>query len=101
MTLLKQGVALGVRSDIKICLPNRYMRYIPDKYYTCSQIRRKCPVTIDDKQLSEGCSCSYLPSTKGLQWLTCLGAICIILGLLLLYLKVIATPQNSLKIFLI
>ena len=100
MTLLKQGVALGVRTDIKVCRPNRYMRYTPDTFHACYPTRRTCSV-IDDDKLHEGCSCSYLPSTKGLQWLTCLGALCIILGLLLLYLKVITTPQNGLKIFLV
>jgi hypothetical protein len=95
-TALKQGVALGVEQNIKICRPNLYMRYSPDDYSTCYNIRRNCPV-IEKSQLPKGCSCRYLPSTKGLQWLTCLAALCLIFGLLIIYLKVITTPQNGLN----
>lgn len=94
ITIMKQGVALGVRPNVQICRPNRYMRYSADKFDTCYHIRRNCPV-IEPEQLPEGCSCRYLPSAKGLQWLTILAAVFLVLGLLLLYFKTIATPQNG------
>jgi hypothetical protein len=93
-TIVKQGVALGIRPNIQICYPNRYMRYSPDKFDTCYHIRRNCPVT-QTKPLPEGCSCRYLPSAKALQWLTVLAGICLVLGLLLLYLKTVSSPQNG------
>ncbi|CAF0760193.1 unnamed protein product [Rotaria sp. Silwood1] len=92
--LTKQGISIGTRPNVQICWPNRYMRYSPDKFDICYHQRRDCPVS-ETKNLSEGCSCHYLPSTKGLQWLTILAAIFLILGLLLLYLKTIASPQND------
>lgn len=95
MTIMKQGIALGVRPNVKICYPNLYMRYSSDKVDVCYNIRRSCPV-IEPAQLPKGCSCGYLPSAKGLQWLTVLAAIFLILGLLLLYLKTITSPQNGL-----
>jgi hypothetical protein len=95
VTLLKQGVTIGTRKNVKFCYPNLYMRYSPKDYNTCYNIRRQCPV-LDKDQISKGCSCRYLPSAKGLQWLTVLAAICLILGLILLYLKVITSPENSL-----
>lgn len=94
ITVVKQGVTLGTRQRVQICWPNRYMRYSPDKYHTCHNFRRQCPVMNKD-QLPEGCSCHYLPSAKALQWLTVLAAVFLILGLLLLYLKTIASPQND------
>ncbi|CAF2322110.1 unnamed protein product [Rotaria sp. Silwood2] len=92
--LTKQGVAFGTRPNVQICWPNRYMRYSPDKFDTCYSIRRNCPV-IEKNDLPEGCSCRYLPSAKALQWLTVLAAIFLVVGLLLLYLKTIASPQND------
>jgi hypothetical protein len=94
ITIMKQGIALGIRPNVQLCRPNRYMRYSPDKFDTCYYIRRNCPVTTA-VQLPEGCSCRYLPSAKGLQWLTVLAAICLVIGLLLLYLKVIVSPANG------
>jgi hypothetical protein len=95
ITIMKQGVALGVRPNVQVCRPNRYMRYSVDNFDLCYHIRRNCPVT-EPSQLPKGCSCRYLPSAKGLQWLTLLAAGCLILGLLLLYLKIITSPQNRL-----
>ncbi|CAF0839522.1 unnamed protein product [Rotaria sordida] len=100
ITIIKQGLALGTRPNVRICWPNRYMRYSPDKYSTCSSIRRKCSV-FDPSDLPEGCSCRYLPSAKGSQWLTILAAVFLILGLLLLYLKTIASPQNDSALFVL
>jgi len=94
ITIMKQGIALGVQPNVQLCRPNLYMRYSPDKFDTCYHIRRNCPVT-EPSQLPEGCSCRYLPSARGLQWLTILAAVCLILGLLLLYLKIIAESQNG------
>jgi hypothetical protein len=94
LTIMKQGVALGIRPNVQTCRPNVYMRYSADKFDTCYYIRRNCPVT-EKAQLPEGCSCRYLPSAKGLQWLTVLAAICLVLGLLLLYFIAISSPQNS------
>ena len=94
ITITKQAIALGIRPNVQICVPNRYMRYKADKFDSCYHIRRNCPV-IEQDELPEGCACRYLPSTKGLQWLTILAAIFLVLGLLLLYLKTIASPQNS------
>lgn len=93
-TVIKQGVALGIRPHIQICVPNRYMRYSPAKFPTCYQIRRNCPVIASDS-LPEGCSCRYLPSANGLQWLTILAAIFLVFGLLLLYLNTISSGENS------
>jgi hypothetical protein len=92
---MKQGLALGVRPNVQLCRPNRYMRYSPDNYETCYTIRRNCPLP-DHAHTHEGCSCRYLPSAKGLQWLTVLAAICLVIGLLILYLKLITSPQNGL-----
>ncbi|CAF2893269.1 unnamed protein product [Rotaria sp. Silwood2] len=94
ITIMKQGIPLGIRPNVQICRPNLYMRYSPDDFDTCYHIRRNCPVT-EPEQLSAGCSCRYLPSTKGLQWLTVLAAIFLVIGLLLLYLKTITSPQND------
>ncbi|CAF1681970.1 unnamed protein product [Adineta ricciae] len=94
MTIIKQGIALGVRPNVEVCRPNRYMRFSPDKFDTCYYIHRQCPV-MEDNQLPEGCSCRYLPSTKALQWLTVLTAIFLVVGLLLIYLRTIARPQNE------
>ncbi|UJR23882.1 hypothetical protein I4U23_026854 [Adineta vaga] len=94
MTIIKQGVALGVRSNVEICRPNRYMRFSPDKFDTCYYIHRQCPV-MEASQLPDGCSCRYLPSTKALQWLTILAAIFLVLGLLSLYFRAITTPQDD------
>jgi len=94
ITIMKQGVALGIRPNVQICRPNKYMRYSAKNFDVCYHIRRNCPVT-EPAQLPKECSCSYLPSAKGLQWLTFLAAIFLILGLLLLYLKTITTAQND------
>ncbi|CAF3442594.1 unnamed protein product [Rotaria sp. Silwood1] len=94
ITIMKQGIPLGIRPNVQICRPNRYMRYSPENFDSCYHIRRNCPVTEPEK-LHEGCSCRYLPSAKGLQWLTVLAAIFLVLGLLSLYLKTITSPQND------
>ena len=94
ISIIKQGVALGTQPNVQFCYPNRYLRYSPESYQACRNFRRNCPVTPKD-QLPEGCSCRYLPSAKGLQWLTVLAAICLTLGVILLYLKTITTPENS------
>ncbi|CAF1971525.1 unnamed protein product [Rotaria magnacalcarata] len=94
ITISKQGVSLGTRPNVELCRPNHYMRYSPDKYDLCYHRRRGCPVT-EPANLPEGCSCRYLPSAKGLQWLTIYATIFLILGLLLLYLKTITSPQND------
>lgn len=98
-TVIKQGVALGTRQNVAICWPNRYMRYTPEKFDSCYNVRRNCPVS-ETVKLPEGCSCHYLPSTKVIQWLTILAAVFLIFGLLLLYLKTIASPQNGLYILM-
>jgi hypothetical protein len=97
VTVIRQGVTAGTRHNVQFCYPNHYMRYSPANYSLCTNIRRRCP-TLDKSQLPEGCSCRYLPSAKGLQWLTVLAAIFLVFGLLLLYLKAITSPQNSLSI---
>ncbi len=94
ITIMKQGVAIGTRPNVRICRPNRYMRYSVNNFDTCYYIRRNCPVT-EPAQLPKGCSCRYLPSAKALQWLTVLAAVCLVIGLLILYLKTIAKPQNG------
>jgi hypothetical protein len=73
------------------------MRYSPDNYTSCYPIRRRCSV-LEKHQLPKGCSCRYLTSAKVLQWLTVIAAIFLVLGLILLYLKIIASPQNGLYI---
>ena len=97
LTIMKQGVALGIRPNVQLCRPNRYMRYSPEKYDTCYHIRRNCPVA-ETTHIPEGCSCRYLPSTKALQWLTILAAIFLIFALLLLYMKTIVSAENGLFI---
>ena len=94
VSIIKQGVTVGYRSNVQFCYPNRYMRYSPESYQTCNHWRRSCPVLSKEK-IPEGCSCRYLPSGKALQWLTVLAAIFLGLGLLLLYLKTITAPENS------
>ncbi|CAF0892986.1 unnamed protein product [Didymodactylos carnosus] len=47
------------------------------------------------------CTCDYIPSTKGLQWCCILAALYLILGILVLYLKLIAAPQNASAAFLL
>ncbi|CAF1155841.1 unnamed protein product [Adineta steineri] len=100
LTIMKQGVALGVRPNVEICRPNLYMRYTPQKFSLCYNIRRNCPVLQVD-QIPEGCSCRYLPSTRALQWLTVSAAIFLIIGILLLYLNNIAQPQNESAVLLV
>lgn len=92
--IIKQGVTIGTRKNVQICWPNLYMRYPPEKFDICYSNRRSCPV-LDKDHLPEGCTCRYLPSTQGLQWLTILAVAFIIFGLLLLYLKTIASAQNG------
>lgn len=99
-SLTEQGVAVGVRLNVPICYPNRYLRYSPSSYRTCNFYRNKCPVMNKNDLLKE-CSCRYLPSSKALQWLTVLAAICLVLGLILLYFKAIATPQNNSAAFVL
>lgn len=100
ITITKQGVPLGVRPNVELCRPNHYMRYSPDKFDECYHIRRSCPV-MKPEDIPKGCSCQYLPSAKGLQWLTVFAAILLVLGLLLLYLKTIATPQNDTAVLIL
>ena len=95
ITIIKQGITLGSRSDVQICWPNRYMRYSSDNFDQCYAFRRDCPVKMN-KDLPKGCSCNYLPSTKALQWLAILTATLLSFGLLLLHFNTIASPQNSL-----
>lgn len=99
-SITKQGIAVGTRPNVQICRPNRYMRYPSEKFPSCYPIRREC-VTSEKVKLDNGCSCRYLPSTRGLQWLTILAAIFLILGLLLLYLKTISSAENGWLICLI
>jgi len=94
VSVLRQGVAIGTLTNFQFCYPNYYMRYSPDNYNLCYNFRRRCSV-LEKHQLPEGCSCRYLPFTKGLQWLTVLAAFFLFLGLILLYLKIIASPQNG------
>ncbi|CAF1267233.1 unnamed protein product [Adineta steineri] len=94
LTIMKQGVALGVRPNVRICRPNRYMRYSPEDFEKCYYIRRNCPV-VEKSELPKECSCRYLPSARALQWLTILSAVFLVFGLLLLYLKTITSPQNE------
>ncbi|CAF3608659.1 unnamed protein product [Adineta steineri] len=100
LTIIKQGLALGVQPNVQICRPNLYMRYKPNEFNLCYNIRRYCPVLQVD-QIPEGCSCRYLPSTKALQWFTVLAAVFLIIGLLLVYLNNIAQPQNESAILLV
>lgn len=95
ITIMKQGISLGTRPNVQICRPNRYMRYSVENFDTCYNIRRNCPV-MDAGQLPNGCHCRYLPSARALQWLTILAAVFLVIGLLILYLKIIATAQNGL-----
>ncbi|UJR24920.1 hypothetical protein I4U23_006284 [Adineta vaga] len=100
MTIIKQGVALGIRPHVQTCRPNLYMRYTPETFLTCYNIRRNCPV-IQKNQIPSGCVCRYLSSDRALQWLTVIAAIFLILGLLLLYLKTIAQPLNESAVLLL
>jgi len=97
VSIVKQGVALGTRHNVQLCRPNRYMRYSVANFDTCYYVRRNCPVT-EPSQLPKGCSCRYLPSAKALQWLTILAAVCLVTGLIILYVKLITTPQKGLFI---
>jgi hypothetical protein len=70
------------------------MRYTPKSFTRCHNIRRNCPVS--NKETPAECQCNYLSSTKALQWLTIIAAVFISLGLILLYLRIISSPGNSL-----
>lgn len=94
ITVIKQGISLGTRPNVQVCRPNRYMRYSTENFDKCYNLRRNCPV-VDQSQLPAECKCRYLPSTKALQWLTVLAAICLVIGLLILHLKTIGTAQNG------
>lgn len=94
ITIVKQGVSFGTRPNVEVCIPNRYMRYSFNNFDKCYHLRRNCPVN-EQSQLPAVCSCRYLPSTKALQWLTVLAAICLVIGLLILHLKTIGTAQNG------
>lgn len=94
ITIMKQGISLGTRLNVQICRPNRYMRYSVENFETCYNIRRNCPV-MDAGQLPAGCYCRYLPSARALQWMTILAAVFLVIGLLIFYLKNIATAQNG------
>lgn len=94
VTILKQGIALGVRTNVQTCQPNWYMRYSPSAFHSCFPIRRDCAVNLDSN-IAPGCSCRYLPSTKGLQWLTIIASGFLVLGLILLYLRTISSPENG------
>lgn len=93
-TLTEQGIAIGIRLNVPICYPNRYLRYSPSSFKTCNFYRNKCAV-VGKNDLPKECSCQYLPSSKGLQWLAIIATVCLILGLILLYLKAVAIPENS------
>jgi hypothetical protein len=94
VTIMKQGVALGIQADVQICRANRYMRYSPAHFPSCYQIRRHCPV-IDKQRLPAGCSCRYLPSIEAVQWLTVLAVVFLVVAVLLLYLKAISSADNG------
>lgn len=94
ISMTKQGITLGTRNNVRVCRPNWYMRYPIDKFPICYPIRRSCGVA-ENEELGDGCSCRYLPSTKGLQWLTVLATVFIVLGLLLVYLKIISSAENG------
>ncbi len=94
---MKQGVALGTRHNVQLCRPNRYMRYSVENFDVCYYVRRNCPVT-EPAQLPKGCSCQYLPSAKALQCLTIIAAAFLVIGLIILYIKLITSPQKGLFI---
>jgi len=98
VSIMKQGVALGTRHNVHVCRPNRYMRYSVENFDTCYYVRRNCPV-VEPGNLPKGCSCRYLPSTKGLQWLTILAAVFLSIGLLLLYVKLVTSSQKDTVVF--
>lgn len=94
INIIKQGVSLGTRPNVQVCRPNRYMRYSSQNFDKCYHLRRNCPF-LEQSQLPDVCKCRYLPSTKALQWLTILAAICLVIGLLILHLNTIGKAQNS------
>ncbi|CAF0893211.1 unnamed protein product [Didymodactylos carnosus] len=83
-----------------VCRPNTYLRYKSKDIDTeiCFIYRHLCSSLTN---VIHPCTCNYLPSTKGLQWCCILAAIFMILGLLLLYLKLIAIPQHDMLAFLL
>ncbi|CAF0892969.1 unnamed protein product [Didymodactylos carnosus] len=99
VTFSKQAVGINAR-ETYVCMPNRYLRYNSEHNAECFYRRRECGL-YSANSIPADCRCRYLPSTKGLQWLTILAAISLVLGLLLLYLKLIATAQNGSAAFLL
>lgn len=78
-----------------VCRPNTYVRYdifSKEASQKCYSSRHQCSSIVD---VPSDCKCKYLSVTKLQQWLSILAAIFILLAICVLYLKLIASPQNG------
>lgn len=78
-----------------VCRPNTYLRYdIFNKEITniCYESRHQCSSIIG---VHPYCKCQYLISTQIQQWCSIFATVFLFLAIFILYLKIIAKPQNS------
>jgi hypothetical protein len=79
-----------------VCRPNTYLRYnINSQEITkiCYESRHQCSSIIG---VHSNCKCKYLLITEIQQWCSIFAAVFLLLAIFILYLKLIASPQNSL-----
>jgi len=79
-----------------VCRPNLYVRYDTtnqQQTQQCYEIRHQCSSIIG--VFYPNCQCQYLLSTQIQQWSTIIASIFLVLTIVILYLKLIASPQTS------
>jgi len=78
-----------------VCRPNTYLRYniySKEIMKTCYESRHQCSSIIG---VHPDCKCKYLFVTQIQQWCSILAAVFLLITIFVLYLKLIAKPQNE------
>lgn len=78
-----------------VCRPNKYLRYDQHDHQIseiCYESRHQCSSIIG---VHPYCRCQYLILTQIQQWCSIFAAICLLFAIIILYLKLIASPQNG------
>lgn len=83
-----------------VCRPNFYIRYDTTNEQLnqiCYESRHQCSSIIG---VHPDCKCKYLHSNQIQQWSTILASVFLLLTIIILYLKLIASPQTSSYLFI-
>ena len=78
-----------------VCRPNKYLRYNQQDHEIseiCYESRHQCSSIIG---VHPYCRCQYLILNQIQQWCSIFAAIFLLLSIFILYLKLIASPQNG------